>query len=161
MHRSIVMALAALPLLAASPAQAQGQTQAQVGPPAPTQPAPLRRTPLADNSISAPDAPVNGVVFLYGNQKCPTDNDGNEVVVCQRRDAAEQFRVPKELRPGTIQPKYRSWAVQSQQTLAAGATGTGSCSPVGPGGMTGCFVQQATAAKAERRENKDRNAPGE
>jgi hypothetical protein len=45
----------------------------------------------------------------------------------------------------------------------SGATGTGSCSTVGPGGQTGCFVRQATRARAEsnarRREQTDLPLP--
>jgi hypothetical protein len=101
-------------------------------------------------------APINGVLVLYGNQRCPTDNDGNEVVVCERRSAAEQFRVPKELREFQITPENQSWAAKAQGTLAAGdgVNSIGDCSVVGPGGQTGCFGQQARANRAENAERK-------
>ena len=103
----------------------------------------------------AKGAPVNGVLVLYGNQRCPTDNSGNEVVVCERRSAAEQFRVPKELRDFQITPENQSWAAKAQGTLneGTGVNGIGSCSVVGAGGQSGCFLQQA---RADRAENKNR-----
>ena len=102
-------------------------------------------------------APVNGVLVLYGNQRCPTDDAGNEIVVCSRRSAQEQFRVPKELRELQITPENESWAVRSQTALEAGAgvNTIGSCSAVGPGGQTGCFNQRV---RESRRENAARAA---
>ena len=102
------------------------------------------------------EAPVNGVLTIYGNQRCPTDNSGNEVVVCVRRSAAEQFRIPKDLRDFKVTPQNQSWAKNQQMTLAAGSAGIGSCTTVGAGGATGCLAQQTRAAKAEVKErNKD------
>lgn len=105
-------------------------------------------------------APVNGVLTLYGNERCPTDRDGNEIVVCQRRSAQEQFRVPKELREFQVTPQNESWAAKAQGTLGAGvgASSIGSCSVVGAGGQSGCFAQTARAARADNRVRKDAEA---
>lgn len=101
-------------------------------------------------------APINGVLVLYGNERCPTNNDGSEIVVCERRDAQEQFRVPKELREFQVTPQNESWAARAQGTLdtGVGVNGIGSCSTVGAGGQTGCFAQQASAARAENKARK-------
>ncbi|TPG41168.1 hypothetical protein EAH79_08660 [Sphingomonas koreensis] len=100
---------------------------------------------------AAQNAPQNGILVIYGNQKCPTDTNGNEIVVCKRRDAAEQYRIPKELRELEVTPDNQSWAARSSDVLDAGASGIGSCSVNGPGGASGCFAQQARAAKADRK----------
>ena len=141
--RNAILIVAAL----AAPALAQTTGPAPVGPglPAarPTVPAiPIRTT--------APEAPINGVVILYGNQKCPTNADGEEVVVCARRSAAEQFRVPKELRAGTVKPEYESFANRGQGILDAAQTGMGTCEGggvVGAGGASGCSVREMTRIK--------------
>lgn len=101
--------------------------------------------------IVSKSAPVNGIVTLYGNERCPTDTSGNEVVVCVRRSAAEQYRVPKELREFQITPENESWAVKAQGGLAAGVgvDSTNSCSAVGGGGAGGCEVAASRANKRE------------
>jgi hypothetical protein len=95
-----------------------------------------------------------GVLLIYGNDKCPTNKDGEEIVVCRRLDESERYRVPKDLREPEVTPQRESWAIRQQEALATGATGTGSCSTVGASGSTGCFVQQATVARRERRKEK-------
>lgn len=144
------VSILALLVLAAHPLAAQTATQptTQFVPPArragPQLPqvAPLRPQ-IAASDASSPEAPVNGVVILYGNQKCPTNADGDEVVVCSRRSAAEQFRIPKEMRDPTLKPEYESFANRGQALLDQGKTGIGTCSNVGAGGSTGCFQQNA------------------
>jgi hypothetical protein len=96
-----------------------------------------------------------GVLLIYGNDKCPTNKDGEEIVVCHRLDEAERFRIPRDLRDAEVKPQRESWAVRQQDALTTGATGTGSCSAVGANGSTGCFVKQATAARQERRKEKE------
>lgn len=115
--------------------------------------------PIAD----APEAPVNGVTYLYNAmQKCPTDTDGNEITVCVRRTPDEQFRIPKELRPDTLKPEYESWALRGQSVAEIGRSGIGSCSTEGLGGASGCASQQFEAARRENRARKEaeaRNGP--
>ena len=94
-------------------------------------------------------APINGVLVLYGNERCPTDDSGNEIVICEKRGAEEQFRVPKELREFQVTPQNESWAARAQGAMdtGVGVNSIGSCSTVGAAGATGCFAQQARAAR--------------
>lgn len=94
----------------------------------------------------------NSVLVIYGNDKCPTNSNGEEIVVCKRLDEAERFRIPSNLREQGGPPQQtESWAVRSQDAVTAGNFGTGSCTSVGANGSTGCFVKRATAARAETR----------
>ncbi len=104
-------------------------------------------------------ATENGVLVIYGDDPCPTNANGDEIVVCARRPETERFRIPQELRNLEITPENRSWAVRQQDVLNSGTAsqGIGSCSTVGPGGQIGCFGQAAAAAKAER-QNRERAA---
>ncbi|MGN6817086.1 MAG: hypothetical protein ACTHJR_00265 [Sphingomonas sp.] len=139
----------ALAALAATVIAIPAAAQTVAGPGVPPAPRPTAPGPVSRN------APVNGVLVLYGNERCPTDKDGNEIVVCTRRDASEQFRVPKELREFKITPENESWALRAQGTLDTGASGIGSCSAIGPGGSLGCSQQQFRESKQV---NKDRKA---
>ncbi|WP_425230886.1 hypothetical protein [Sphingomonas sp.] len=138
--------------LMATPAMAQ---VAGPGVSRPAAPAPIGAVPQR--------ALINGVLVLYGNERCPTDREGNEVIVCERRSASEQYRVPKELREFVVTPENQSWARHAQTTLAdgTGANSIGSCSAVGPGGQTGCFEQQAQNNRAtnQARTAQQRRAP--
>ena len=110
----------------------------------------LAAAPLLGPAAQAQNAAQNGVLVIYGSDKCPTNDNGEEIVICQRLDEAERFRIPQTLRQQLGRPQAnQSWAVRSQDALEAGRTGTGSCSTVGPGGQTGCFVREATRARAE------------
>lgn len=97
----------------------------------------------------AQNAAQNGVLVIYGDDKCPTNADGEEVVICVRRPAEERFRIPKELRDQQVAPQNESWAVRQQGAMTVGDTGIGSCSAVGPGGGIGCSSREIQAGKAE------------
>ncbi|MBB4099589.1 hypothetical protein [Sphingomonas kyeonggiensis] len=106
-------------------------------------------------AAQAQNAAQNGVLVIYGNDKCPTNSNGEEIVVCKRLDEAERYRIPTNLREqGGPPQKTESWAVRSEDAMTSGNFGTGSCSTTGAGGGTGCFVRQATAARAETRARK-------
>ncbi len=114
-------------------------------------------------AFTLPAAPAaaqvqNGTLVIYGDDKCPTNANGDEIVVCVRRSERERFRIPKELRDAEVTADKESWASRAEANINAGATGVGSCSTVGPGGQTGCFVQRANTARAERRARRDAEA---
>ncbi len=98
---------------------------------------------------TAQNAATNGVLIIYGDDRCPTDKDGNEIVVCVRRPLEERYRLPKEVRTTPITPDRESWAVRQEEAMSTGATGIGSCSTVGPGGFTGCISREITTATKE------------
>ena len=148
-------------MLTAAPALAQQAAPgaAQV---TPTPAGPAASKPVVINTPGevAKRAPVNGVLVLYGNERCPTNTDGAEIVICERRSAREQYRVPKELREFQVTPQNESWAARAQGTLdvGVGANSTGSCSTVGASGQTGCFLQNARAARKENQARKAEEA---
>ena len=104
--------------------------------------------PAAAQGVSVPP------MVIYGKQKCPTDADGNEIVVCVRRAPGEQFRIPKELRDLKVTPENESWAAKGAANDRVGASGIGSCSTVGPGGSTGCAAQAGRFYKREKQDAK-------
>jgi hypothetical protein len=87
-------------------------------------------------------------LVVYGNDPCPRGTD--EIVVCARRPESERYRIPRALRDtDTNDPDSTSWGVRAQSLEYVGRTGTQSCSPVGPGGFTGCWDQMMRVAHTE------------
>jgi hypothetical protein len=137
---------------------------ALVAAPAPAQQAALPGAPKVPKSLGpglvSKNAPINGVLTLFGNERCPTDSAGNEIVVCVRRSAAEQFRVPKALRELEVTPENQSWAAKAQASLdsGVGVDSVNSCSAVGAGGQTGCTLAASRANKRYWSEQKAADA---
>ncbi|HUG45144.1 MAG TPA: hypothetical protein VMK31_01350 [Sphingomicrobium sp.] len=93
-------------------------------------------------------------VIVYGDDPCPRSSD-SEIVVCARKPEAERYRIPERFREGGSLQSRQSWAARAQSFETVGATGTMTCSSVGPGGQTGCLqnmIDRATAIASEREE---------
>lgn len=105
-------------------------------------------------------------VNLMGDEKCPVAA-ADEIVVCNRVDPNEQFRVPKELRqPVEVPAQNQSWVNRAAAADQVGRVAGGlpnTCSPVGAGGQTGCGIVAARNYAAEKRQAKreaEQAAPG-
>jgi hypothetical protein len=90
-------------------------------------------------------------IIVYGTDPCPRSTD-DEIVVCARKPESERFRIPEALRQGGSLQSRQSWAARAKQFETVGRTGVNSCSPVGPGGFTGCMEQVINQAFNDREE---------
>jgi hypothetical protein len=89
-------------------------------------------------------------VIVYGTDPCPPSTD-NTVIVCARRPDTERYRIPENLREADPGPENDSWAERAQALEMVGRNGIQSCSPVGPGGATGCLKELIDRSREERR----------
>ena len=92
-------------------------------------------------------------IVIYGNDPCPSS------YICIRKGESERYRLPPSQNPQGTRQQRQSWAKKSQQLMSVGNTGTMQCSPVGPGGYTGCLTQEINQAKQDAREQQEQNAP--
>jgi hypothetical protein len=99
-------------------------------------------------------------IIVYGTDPCPRSTD-DQVVVCARRPEAERYRIPPKYRPGGTRQQTEAWANRAKALETVGSTGINSCSPVGPGGFTGCLTQVINDARQQRREQTQDNKPPE
>ncbi|WP_420607379.1 hypothetical protein [Novosphingopyxis sp.] len=93
------------------------------------------------------------VLAVYGEDACPPSTD-EEIVVCKRYDESERYRIPRDLR-ASDSPENRSWTDRVRALETIGKGGIGSCTPTGPGGVTGCTQELIRQAYAERAEGSD------
>jgi len=104
-------------------------------------------------ALEAPAVAQNSVseIIVFGTDPCPRSTD-DQVVVCARKPESERYRIPEVLR-STGSPQAReAWANKAKALETVGATGINSCSPVGPGGFTGCLTRVIKEAREERRQ---------
>ena len=92
-------------------------------------------------------------LVIYGNDPCPRD------YICVRKREGDRYRLPKDQQLQGTRQQRQSWAKKSQDLMTVGNTGTGSCSAVGPGGHTGCLIQEINRAKQESKEAQENNQP--
>jgi hypothetical protein len=111
--------------------------------------------------LPAPAAAQQGniaEIIVYGSDPCPRST-ADQVVVCARRPEGERYRIPEKLRPSGTRQQSQSWARNSKVLETVGNTGTNSCSPVGPGGYTGCLTQVIKQARQEQKEQTEAYTP--
>ena len=104
-------------------------------------PAMAKPTPPPAGPTSASTAIDNyrrTTVVVYGDEACPAAQNPDEIVVCARRPEEERYRLK------TVEPVRGERTEQGGVGRTLGtddvrlAGGTGSCTTVGPGGLTGC-----------------------
>ena len=121
---------------------------------------------VAGSALSLPGAAAaqnEGIaeIIVYGTDPCPRSTD-DQVVVCARKPESERFRIPERYRQSGSRQSRESWANKALAFETYGRTGINSCSPVGPGGFTGCMTQIIDQARQERREQvQSQTAPDE
>ena len=97
-------------------------------------------------------------VVVYGNDPCPRSTE-SQIVVCRHLPESQRYRLPPSQNPQGTRQQRQSWARKSQQLMNVGNTGTMQCSPVGPGGYTGCLTQEINQARQDAREQQEQNTP--
>jgi hypothetical protein len=105
--------------------------------------------------LAVPAAAQSGSVIMdiFGDQKCPESN-GEEIVVCRRLPANEQFRIPKDLREAAKDAPAPNWSARALNLEYVGQHGASTCTPAGGGSETGCWTKLMKEARAERKDAK-------
>jgi hypothetical protein len=96
-------------------------------------------------------------IVVFGNDPCPRSTD-DQIVVCRRVPESYRYRMPEAYRPSGTRQQKDAWANKARAIETVGATGINSCSPVGPGGFTGCLTQVIKQARQETRERNQQGA---
>jgi hypothetical protein len=109
---------------------------------------------LAMPAMAQSEEPVRRQIVIYGSDPCPA-GEGDEIVVCSRRPEAERNRIPQGLREDPPDPAGPSWADRARMLDRISPGGLDSCSPVGPGGSTGCRQQALEDWADERAQEED------
>lgn len=105
---------------------------------------PMALVPLAVASAAqAQDGSYRSrTIVVFGDDPCPKATNPDEIIVCARRPEEERYRIPKNLREEERAAIARRDDVAAgRAALASGqpsATGIGSCSTAGAGGVIGC-----------------------
>ena len=125
----------------------------------------LAGTAVAAVAVSAPATAQSASdsiseIIVYGTDPCPRSTD-DEVVVCARKPESERYRIPENLRAGGSRQSRESWAARARSFETVGRTGINSCSPVGPGGQTGCLQQIIDQARDETTQSEAESTPPE
>ena len=109
---------------------------------------------------AAPAQSSNGMaeILVFGTDPCPRSTD-DQIVVCRRLPEGYRYRLPESYRKSGTRQQTESWASRAKSIETVGATGTNSCSPVGPGGYTGCLTNVVREWREQRRQQAEETTP--
>jgi len=110
-------------------------------------------SPAVESTKGEPPKRIRSVL-LYGDEKCPTPTNSDEIVVCAR-GGESPYRIPKNLRELPESPTSQAWGRRAELIEEVNRAGLpNSCSPIGSGGQTGCTAQLLRQWAAEQGEKK-------
>ncbi|SMF74036.1 hypothetical protein SAMN06295910_2202 [Allosphingosinicella indica] len=116
-------------------------------------PAFAQNVPPGAEAVPVEAAPTGGEkvnqLIVYGDDPCPASS-ADEIIVCARKPEGDRYRIPENLRDNPNAAANQAWTNRATELQYVGSSGIGSCSPVGPGGATGCFDDLVRQAKADR-----------
>ena len=104
----------------------------------------LAAAPLAAVPAAAQDGGYRSrTVVVFGEDPCPKASNPDEIIVCARRPEEERYRIPKDIREAekAAQIAREDQVAANRAAIVSGrtaASGIGSCSAAGAGGITGC-----------------------
>jgi hypothetical protein len=75
----------------------------------------------------------------------------DEVVVCSNRRNRQRYRLTEDLGPRDIERERPNSVRERARWTEEGDTGTNSCTPVGPGGWTGCMQKRWKKMRQQQR----------
>jgi hypothetical protein len=105
-------------------------------------------------SIEPPE--VRAAALLQVVKPCKMTADGDEIVVCGRKDQ-DRYRLPfRNGAPELGSPASYSVASERHRLFDIGNSGIGSCSTDGAGGWTGCMVRQWRESELQGRRSRIR-----
>lgn len=55
--------------------------------------------PLLFPALPAQAQRSERVLVIFGNDPCPTNASGDEIIVCARRPESERYRIPQQIAP--------------------------------------------------------------
>ena len=111
----------------------------------------LGQTQLKPPASTDGTSPREKLVIVYGSEACPKSPDPNEIIVCSRRPEEERYRIPPSVRNDIGKPGDRSRKGLVAEAAGGAGGSIGSCTPIGPGGGTGCNQQMQDRYRAEKR----------
>jgi len=108
---------------------------------------------MAQQTVSANETIITK--YIEEGEACDKSEESeNIIVVCAINE--DPYRIPKNRRNDPNKPVNQAWTEKVEGFQDVGASGIGSCSPVGPAGALGCTTRFISDQVAERKNSPDK-----